>query len=128
MNTKTVVKSSSAIEMLTGVALILTPDLVATILLGVGLNGSGVAIARLTGIALLCLAIACWPTDDVTAHAIRALFIYNLLAAVYLAYLRIGGGFVGAVLLWPVCVIHFLFALLLGRATFRRGVPLGAKA
>jgi len=126
MSTKTVVMLSAAIEMLTGVALILTPSLIAAILLGVGLNGSGIAVARLTGIALLSLAIACWPRDFVAAHAVVALLTYNLLAAVYLASLRIAGGFVGWLLLWPVCFIHLLFALLLGQAVFRHGLPGGA--
>lgn len=126
MTTKTVVKLSAAIEVLTGIALILTPSLVATMLLGVGLNGSGIAVARLTGIALLSLAIACWPRDTVTGHAVFALLIYNLLAAVYLASLRVAGGFVDGPLLWPACVLHLLFALLLGYAVFRRGLPGGA--
>jgi hypothetical protein len=126
MTTKTVMKLSAAIETLTGVALILSPDFIATILIGVGLSGGGIAVARITGIALLCLALACWPGDYATRHAVCALFTYNLLASVYLVYLRVGGGFVG-VLLWPACVIHALFALLLGRPAFRHGSPGEAK-
>jgi hypothetical protein len=127
MTTKLVVKLSAAIEMLTGAALILTPSVVAILLLGVGgLNGSGIAIARLTGIALLSLVIACWPRDHVTANAVFALLAYNLLAAVYLASLRVAGGFVIGPLLWPACVLHLLFALLLGRAVVRHGLPGGA--
>jgi hypothetical protein len=45
------------------------------------------------------------------AHRTRfhawALFIYNLLAAPYLGYLRVEGGFV-SYLLWPACVLHVL--------------------
>jgi hypothetical protein len=39
------------------------------------------------------------------------LFSYNLLAALYLGYLRIGGGFVSYLLL-PACVVHALLAFL----------------
>jgi hypothetical protein len=127
MTTKSLVKLSAAIEALTGVALILTPSLVATLLLGVGLDRSGIAIARLTGIALLCFSLACWPGDHVNGNAVFALLSYNVLAAVYLAYLRVGGGFVGGLLFWPALAIHLLLSLLLARATFRQGLPERAK-
>jgi hypothetical protein len=104
---KTLVRTSATIEALTGIALIAAPDLLGRLLLGVGFDSSGIAVARLTGVALLCLAIACWTA---TAQAVRALFTYNFLAGLYLGYLRVGGGFVGH-LLWPVCVLHLLLAI-----------------
>jgi hypothetical protein len=113
--TTTVVKLSATIEVATGAALIAVPGLVAHVLLGAGLSDSGIAVARLAGIALLCLGLACWPgADDASDAAIRALFAYNLLAAVYLAYLRVGAGFV-SYLLWPACALHFILGLLLAR-------------
>ncbi len=103
---------SAAIEAATGVALIAAPDLVARILLGTGLSGSGVAVARVAGVGLLALGIACWPGgDDATPHATRALFVYNLLAGLYLGYLRVGGGFTGF-LLWPACALHVVLGVL----------------
>ena len=50
-------------------------------------------------------------------QATRALFTYNLLAGLYLGYLRVGGGFV-SYLLWPACVLHIAFALLLVRPAY----------
>jgi hypothetical protein len=118
MTTKTLVRLSAAIEAATGIALVAAPDSVATILLGVGLSDSGIAVARLTGIALLCLGLACWPNGDAAhRHAILALFAYNLLAALFLGYLRVGGGFV-SYLLWPVCAVHGLLALLFSRPAY----------
>ena len=118
MSTKTTVRLSAVIEALTGVALIAAPDLVATVLLGVGLSASGMAVARLTGIALLSLAIACWPGGtEPSGHVIRGLFTYNLLAAMYLGYLRVGGGFV-SYLLWPACALHAVLAVLLARPAY----------
>lgn len=109
---------SAAVEVATGVALIVIPGLVAHVLLGSGLSDSGIAVARLTGIALLCLGLACWPGGDgATQHAIRALFTYNLLAALYLGYLRVGGGFV-SYLLWPACIVHACLALWLARPAY----------
>lgn len=113
MNTRKLVMLSAAIEMATGLALIAVPALAARLLLGVGLSQSGIAVTRLTGIALLCLGLACWPNaGGSTQPAIRALFTYNLLAALYLGYLRVGGGFVSYLLL-PGCVLHAALAFLL---------------
>ena len=127
---KKLVIVSAAIEAATGMALVAVPDLVAAILLGVALPGSGIAVARLTGIALLCLAVACWPRgESATASAIAALFLYNLFAAIYLAYLRVGGGYVGY-LLWPACALHALLALLLVRSAYASvsgSKPVGAE-
>ena|SRR5271165_5459921 len=113
--TTTVLRLSAAIEVATGAALIAVPGLVAHLLLGAGLSDAGIAVARLTGIALLCLGLACWPgADHASNAAIRALFAYNLLAGIYLGYLRVGGGFV-SYLLWPACGLHLALGLLLAR-------------
>src|SRR5271165_6513296 len=112
MRTRTLVFLSAAIEVATGLALIADPDFVARLLLGVGLAGGGIAVGRLAGLGLLSLGLAGWPGgDDATPQATRALFIYNLLAALYLGYLRVGGGFSGY-LLWPACAVHLSLALL----------------
>jgi hypothetical protein len=121
MKTRTLVILSSAIEAATALALIAVPDLVAHLLLGTELTGTGTAIARVAGFALLALALACWPgSDDATPHATRALFVYNLLAGLYLGYLRVGGGFTGS-LLWPACVLHVVLAFLLARPAYQTG-------
>jgi hypothetical protein len=118
MNARIVVTLSAAIEMATGIALIVSPGMVGRVLLGSDLSGAGIAVARVAGIALLALAIACWTRgDQVSAPGIRALFTYNLLAGLYLGYLRVGGGFDG-LLLWPACALHIVLALLLARPTF----------
>jgi len=120
MTTRTLVLLSAALEVATGVALIAAPDLVARVLLGAGLSGGGIAVGRVGGFALLSLGLACWPGgDDATAHATWALFTYNLLAALYLGYLRVGGGFV-SYLLWPACALHALLTLLLARPAYER--------
>src|SRR5208283_3555692 len=120
MKTRTLVSLSAAIEAATGVALIAGPDFVARLLLGVGLSDSGIAVARLAGLGLLSLGLACRPSaDDATPQATLALFTYNLLAALYLGYLRVGAGFV-SYLLWPACALHALLALLLARPAYER--------
>ncbi len=118
MRTRTLTRVSAAIELATGVALIMAPELVARVLLGTELSGSGVVVARLAGCGLLALGLACWPGGDVpTARAVRALFVYNLLAGLCLGYLRVGAGF-SSYLLWPACALHTLLALLLARPAY----------
>lgn len=121
MSRRTVTKVSAAIEAATGVALIAVPGLVARLLLGAELSSSGIAVARVAGFGLLALGLACWSDgESVTRKSIRALVVYNLLAGVYLGYLRTGGGFVGF-LLWPACAVHILLGLLLVRAAYSSG-------
>jgi hypothetical protein len=120
MTTKTLVRLSAAIETVTGLALAAAPDLVARVLLGADLSPSGIAVGRVGGFGLLSLGLACWPSgDDAAVHATLALFLYNLLAAVYLAYLRVGGGFVSH-LLWPACALHAVLAILFARPAYQR--------
>jgi hypothetical protein len=120
MTTRTLVALDAALEVATGVALIADPGFVSRLLLGAGLSGGGIAVGRVAGLGLLSLGLACWPSrDDPTAQATWALFTYNLLAALYLGYLRVGGGFV-SYLLWPAFALHALLTLLLARPAYER--------
>jgi hypothetical protein len=113
------VAASAAIEAATGIALILTPGLVARLLIGAQLSSGGLAVGRVCGIGLLSLGLATWPRDRVeTASATVALFVYNLLTSVYLGYLGGSGDFTG-LLLWPACVAHALLMILLAGPTYR---------
>ena len=103
----------AGLEIITGVALIATPNVVSHLLLGVGLSGGGIAVGRVAGLGLLSLGLACWPSaTDVSVQTTRALLTYNLLTTLYLGYLRIGGGFDGY-LLWPAIVLHAVLTVLL---------------
>jgi hypothetical protein len=118
VTTKTLVLAGAALETATGVLLMADPGLVVRLLIGANLSGGGVAVARVCGLALFALGLACWPSrTGVSAQAIRALFAYNFLFALYIAYLGIGGGFT-AYLLWPACILHGLMALFLARPTY----------
>jgi hypothetical protein len=48
-------------EAVTGVALLVVPSLVGQLLLGEELAGVAVPVARVAGVALIGLAVACWP-------------------------------------------------------------------
>ena len=96
-------------EAATGLALLVVPSLVGQLLLGTGLAGVSILIARVAGIALIALGIACLP-----GLALAGMLTYSALATVYLAYIGILGEWVGP-LLWPAVVIHAVLALLLAR-------------
>jgi hypothetical protein len=118
MTTRILILLSSAIEALTGIALIAVPSLVGRVLLGVELPGSAIAVARVAGFALLALGVGCWPRgNEASDQSIRALFIYNLLAGLFLGYLRVGGGFSGLLLL-PASVLHVALALMMARPAY----------
>jgi len=98
---------AAIIEAATGVALIFVPSLIGQLLLGVELAG---VIVRVAGIALIALAIACWP-----GPAMLGMLIYNAAVTLYLAYVGFSGESSG-VLLWPVVVLHGIMTVLLIRA------------
>jgi hypothetical protein len=94
-------------EAVTGLALLIVPSLVGQLLLGVELAGIAIPIARVAGIALIGLGIACWPGPPLVG-----MLIYDAVVALYLAYLGIVGGLVG-VLLWPAVAVHVILAAIL---------------
>jgi hypothetical protein len=115
MKTTTLIKLSAAIEAATGLAVIASPSLIVRLLFSTELLGGGVAIGRVGGIALLSLAIACWPgVKSDLPQITRSLFVYNLLAGLYLGFLRADHDFFSYLLL-PAAALHLTFAILLAR-------------
>ena len=58
---KKVLIFAAVAEAATGLALLIVPSLVGQLLLGEELNGVAIPVARVAGIALVALGIACWP-------------------------------------------------------------------
>ena len=107
---KTVLVVAAVAEAATGMALLIVPSLVGRVLLGTELTGIALPVARVAGIALIGLAVACWPGSPLVG-----MLTYNALVAVYLAYLGVRGEWVGP-LLWLVVAFHAVFTILLTRA------------
>ncbi len=97
----------------TGLALLLVPSLVGRLLLGEELAGVATPVARVAGIALIALGVACWPGPPLIG-----MLIYSAAVTLYLAYVGFVGGFAG-VLLWPAVVLHLGLTALLARAAIR---------
>jgi hypothetical protein len=126
MRNKTLLVFSASLELVTGIALIAVPNLVASALLSAGLTPAGAAVGRVGGFGLFSLAIGCWPRGEGDhTQPIRALFFYNLMVACYLGYLRFGGEF-SSFLLLPACALHGLLALLFMRLVYKSAVDKGS--
>jgi hypothetical protein len=97
-------------EVGTGLALLIAPSLVGQLLFGEELTGIAVPVARVTGIALIGLGVACWPGPPLVG-----MLGYSALVTLYLAYLGFAGGLTG-VFLWPAVALHVVLSILLGRA------------
>ena len=108
-------------EAVTGVALLVVPSLVGQVLFGAELAGVAVPVARVTGIALIALGMACRPSDGSGGNdrAFRGMLCYSLFVTPYLAYLGFEGAWVGS-LLWPAVIVHLALTVLLVRAWFQR--------
>jgi hypothetical protein len=96
-------------EAITGLLLVFVPGLVADLLLGTGIAASGLLVARVAGIALIALAIACWP-----GPASLGMLAYGLLVTLYLGWLGATQVATGP-LLWPAVLLHAVLAILLVR-------------
>jgi hypothetical protein len=107
---KKVLIFAAVAEALTGLALLVVPSMVAQLLLGQQLAGVAIPVARVTGIALIALGLACWP-----ATPFVGMLVYSSIVMLYLGYVALAGEFVG-VLLWPAVVLHAILSILLGRA------------
>ena len=98
----------------TGLALLLVPSLVGQLLLGTELTGIAVTVARVAGIALIGLGLACWP-----GKALIGMLTYSAAVTLYLAYLGFTGVSTG-LLLWPAVVLHLILTALLTRGSLHR--------
>ena len=97
-------------EVATGVALLIVPSLVGQLLLGAELTGIAVTVARVAGIALIALGVACWPGTPLVG-----MLTYSAVVTLYLAYVGLTGSSTG-ILLWPAVVLHVIMMALLTQA------------
>src|SRR5262245_8253161 len=98
-------------EIVTGLALLIVPSLVGQLLLNEEFADITIPVARVTGLALIGLGLACWPGPP-----ILGMLVYSTLVMLYLGYIGFAGDFVG-VFLWPAVlfdvVLSVIFVMLL---------------
>jgi len=115
MKTQTLFITTAALEIATGIALVAMPDNVLPALLGTALDAHGaLVVARIAGLALLTLGLACWLArrDEASPAGrglIAAMLLYNVAVAALLAWYGVGSGPSG-IGLWPVVLVHSILA------------------
>jgi hypothetical protein len=108
---KNLLTLEAVIEVGAGLGMVVLPSLVVTLLLGSSLDTPvALTVARVAGVALLALGIACWlARHDGQSRAARgllgAMVVYNAGVFMVLAYAGIALGLSG-IGLWPVAVVH----------------------
>jgi hypothetical protein len=107
---KRVLVAAAVGEAATGLAMLIVPSLVGQLLLGPEVTGIAVTVARVAGIALIALGVACWPGPP-----LLGMLTYSAAVTVYLAYIGLSGASSGT-LLWPAVVLHAILTALLVRA------------
>ncbi len=115
-SSRALLTATALIELGAGLALLALPSLSATLLVGAPLDTPiGLVVARMAGVALLSLGIACWlARDDAASRSVRALvaamLFYNVGVAAVLLHARMGFGLDG-VGVWPVVFLHAALAI-----------------
>lgn len=117
---KNVLPVAAVVEFATGLALLIVPSLVGRLLLGQDLTGVAIPVARVLGIALIALGVACWPGRT----ALCGMLTYSLLTTAFLAYLGVCSQWVGP-LLWPAVALHLVITTFLGREWLTKGTSDG---
>jgi hypothetical protein len=113
---RTLLIVTALVETPLGLMLLLSPALVASLLLGVSLDApAAFVVGRIAGAALLSLGGACWMArDDRPSRAARglvaAMLLYNCAAGAVLATAAAGVRLAG-VLMWPAVALHAALAV-----------------
>jgi hypothetical protein len=116
MMTKSLLIVTALLEGGTGLALVVSPSVIVSLLSGTALEAPGaLAIGRIAGAAVLSLGAACWlarhdEKSRAAAGLIATMLLYNTAAVAVLADAFFGSGLTG-VGLWPGLVLHVAMAL-----------------
>ena len=108
---KNLLTFTAIIEFGTGLLLLVFPSILTMLLFGSSLDTpAAVTIARVAGVALIGLAVACrFARNDAKSNAAKGLVIamalYNLAIPILLVYAALGLQISG-IGLWPVVVVH----------------------
>jgi hypothetical protein len=115
MSLRSLLRVSAAIEVGAGVAALLVPRLLVTLLFGpASATPLELVLARFVGIALLSLGMACWwaandPESRAAEGVVKAMLLYDIAAAVLLLYAATSG--LTGIVLWPAIFLHSAMAV-----------------
>ena len=109
--TKNLLIVTAFLEIATGVALMASPSVVISLLLGTSLDTlGGVTVARVAGAALLSLGLACWLArqhgqSGPGRAVVAAMLVYGIATVAVLAHAGLALGATG-IGLWPAVGLH----------------------
>jgi len=114
MDTRLLFNTSAAIEFLTGVTFLVAPMLLLGFLLSDGESQVGTVVARVLGVGLLSLGIACWESLRQNARLTTriGLCTYNIGVAIVLTVVG-ASDTIGGPILWPVMAIHAIIGTMM---------------
>ena len=113
---RTLLTVTAVLEAGTGLGILALPSVVSSLIVGALLDTvAALVFARVAGVALLALGVACWlARHDEGARAVRglvgAMALYNVGVLALLAHAALAWGASGMAL-WPVVVGHAVMAL-----------------
>lgn len=115
MSTKALLIVTALIEIGTGLALLVAPSLSVEFLLGEGLSSpQALVVARVAGVALISVGVACWLGRNADRRAqsglIAGMLIYNLAVPILLLHGWIASALQGLGL-WPASILHAVLAI-----------------
>lgn len=101
-------------EIIVGASFIFILNGQSQFIFGAATDGAGVHFARLAGIALISIGIACMPSKIAGTNktAVRGLLIFNIGVTILFAWVALTTAFRG-VILWPVVIVHAVIAIAL---------------
>jgi hypothetical protein len=105
---KLLLTATALLESITGFGLVIIPSLLVSLLLGTSLtDSSAILICRLTGGALITIAVACWflRRDAQSSVMVKIMLGYNIFCTILLVYAALGKKIYGPGL-WPVVLLH----------------------
>ena len=108
--------TTAVLEAAAGLGILALPSTVAFLMLGSPLDTpAAVAVARIAGVALLALGVACWlARHDERGPSARglvvAMLLYNAGVIAVLVHHAVGVGMAG-IALWPTVVVHAVMGM-----------------
>lgn len=110
---KLLLKSTSIIEGLTGLAFIFIPNVLTNVLLGLSITEvSGLILSMVAGAALLAIAIVCWLISESTnaMALVKGLMFYNITVVGIVLYSSIHFS-VNTVAFFTIAGFHFVYGI-----------------
>ena len=116
-------RGSAAVELGTGLALLVVPSVVLDVLIGPPSNSGTELVARMLGAALFALGVAGWMAGATPQRGLTLAFVsYNVVATVILVVGGLSGSAEGS-LLWPAAALHAVVSAALITGALRAASP-----